>query len=81
MLDWGIKSFRTGTYATKIPPAIKFLALLDEFRPSAVVIKERMPPKRKIWQSEDYRTRIFDAAALGVAYFTRRKPSAEQLNT
>ena len=30
-----------------------------------------LPPKRKPWQSEDYRTSIFDAAALGAAYFTR----------
>jgi len=32
-----------------------------------------MPPKRKCWQSEDYRMGIFDAAAVGVAYFVRRK--------
>ncbi len=30
-----------------------------------------LPPKRKPWQSEDYRMRIFDAAALGTAYFAR----------
>ncbi len=33
----------------------------------------RLPPKRKCWQSEDYRMGIFDAAALGVAYFTRSR--------
>jgi len=32
-----------------------------------------LPPKRKPWQSEDYRVSIFDAAALGVAYFDRQK--------
>jgi len=32
-----------------------------------------LPPKRKPWESEDYRTSIFDAAALGVAYFDRQK--------
>ena len=31
-----------------------------------------LPPKRKPWQSEDYRTSIFDAGALGVAYFAGR---------
>jgi hypothetical protein len=31
----------------------------------------KLPPKRKIWQSEDYRMSVFDAAALGVAYFAR----------
>ena len=133
MLDWGVRSFRTGVNAVKIPAATKFLALLDEFRPSAVLVGERLarrtarhtkmlttirrqarsrripvrylsrrdvnrafvgfesnkyevasvlarqfpdlalrlPPKRKCWQSEDYRMGIFDAAALGVAYFVR----------
>jgi hypothetical protein len=32
-------------------------------------LASRLPPKRKIWQSEDYRMGIFDAAAVGVAYF------------
>jgi hypothetical protein len=135
MLDWGVRSFRTGVNAVKIPAGTKFLALLDEFRPSAVVIRERLtgrtakqtkmlatierqarsrripvrrisrrdvdrafvgfetnkyevasaltqqfpalasrlPPRRKCWQSEDYRMGIFDAAALGVAYFARRQ--------
>ena len=135
ILDWGVRSFRSGVNAVKIPAATKFLALLDEFRPSAVLIGERitsrttkqtkmlasikrqarsrripvrcisrrdvnrafvgfesnkyevasalarqfpdlalrLPPKRKCWQSEDYRMGIFDAAALGVAYFTRSR--------
>jgi hypothetical protein len=135
ILDWGVRSFRAGVNAVKVPAATKFLALLDEFRPSAVVIKERvrgrnekkikmlmmierqarsrripvrcvsrrdvnrafvgfesnkyqvaaalarqfpdlalrLPPKRKCWQSEDYRMGIFDAAASGVAYFVRRE--------
>jgi len=135
MLDWGLRSFRTGVNAVKIPAATKFLALLDEFRPSAVLIGERparraakqikmlatikrqarrrripvrfisrrdvnrafvgfhsnkyevasalarqfpdlalrLPPKRKCWETEHYRMGIFDAAALGVAYFARRR--------
>jgi hypothetical protein len=134
ILDWGIRSFRAGVNAVKIPAAKKLLALLDEFTPSAIVIREResrrstrktkmlatiekqahnhrisvrfisrrdvnrafvgfesnkyevasalakqfpalaskLPPKRKCWQSEDYRMGIFDAAAVGVAYYTRR---------
>ena len=35
-----------------------------------------LPPKRKPWESEDYRMSIFDAAALGVAYFDRQKNTA-----
>jgi len=135
MLDWGVRSFRTGANAVKVPASTKFLALLDEFRPSAVVIGERLtgrtekqtrmlatierqarsrripvrrvsrrdvnrafvgfesnkyevasalaqqfpalasrlPPRRKCWQSEDYRMGIFGAAAAGVAYFVRRE--------
>jgi hypothetical protein len=135
ILDWGVKSFRSRANAVKAPAATKLLSLLDEFTPSAVVIRERatgrstkkpklltiierqahnhriplrfisrkdvnrafvgfetnkyevasalakqfptlaskLPPKRKCWQSEDYRMGIFDAAASGVAYFVRRK--------
>ena len=144
VLDWGVKSFPSGAKAVKVPPAKKIAALLDEFAPQAVVLKERvahrsknyvrmadsigrqaenhqvplkfvtrpmvkstfaghernkheiacvlaarfpelaskLPPKRKCWQSEDYRMSLFDAAALGVAYFIRYakrvpNPSAE----
>ena len=132
ILDWGIKSFRRGVNAVKIPAAKKLLVLLDEFTPSTIVVRERetrrnrrmlaaierqarsrripvrfisredvnrafvgfeankyevasvlakqfpalasrLPPRRKFYESEDYRIGIFDAAAVGVAYFTRRK--------
>ena len=33
----------------------------------------KLPPRRKCWKSEDYRMSIFDAAAMGVAYFGRTK--------
>jgi len=42
-------------------------ALAERFAELAPIL----PPKRKPWQSEDYRMSIFDAAALGVAYFAR----------
>ena len=42
ILDWGVRSFRTGVNAVKVPAATKFLALLDEFGPSAVVMRERL---------------------------------------
>jgi hypothetical protein len=32
----------------------------------------RMPPERKCWMSEDPRTNIFDAVALGITYFYKR---------
>lgn len=35
---------------------------LPEFAP-------RLPTVRKIFKSEDYRVSMFDAAALGIAYF------------
>ena len=41
MLDWGVKSFRPGVNAVKVPAGKKFLALLDEYSPAAVVIRER----------------------------------------
>jgi len=35
------------------------------------VLAPRLPPKRKAWQSEHYQLSIFDAVALGLAYFGR----------
>ena len=32
-----------------------------------------LPPKRKPWQSEDYRMGIFDAAAIGIAYLAQHE--------
>ncbi|MDO7836094.1 hypothetical protein Q4610_13670 [Sphingobium sp. HBC34] len=32
--------------------------------------RHRLPPIRKIWMNEDARQSLFDAAALGLAYFT-----------
>ena len=32
----------------------------------------RIPPERKCWMSEDPRTNIFDAVALGITYFYKR---------
>lgn len=37
------------------------------------VLASKLPPKRKCWQSEDYRMSIFDAIALGVTYFSSSK--------
>jgi hypothetical protein len=39
-------------------------------------LRPLLPPKRKLWESEDYRMSIFDSAALGVAYFDRQKKAA-----
>jgi hypothetical protein len=43
------------------------------------VLATRLPPKRRAWQSEHYQLIIFDAVALGLAYFGRlRGLHAEQ---
>ncbi len=47
------------------------VALSDRFPELA----DRVPAKRKPWQSEDYRMSIFDAMALGLAYL--RLPASE----
>jgi hypothetical protein len=36
------------------------------------ILMSKLPRRHKCWQSEDYRMSIFDAAAAGVAYFSRR---------
>ena len=47
-------------------------ALADRF----AELRPVLPPKRKPWESEDYRMSMFDAATLGVAYFDRQKNPA-----
>jgi hypothetical protein len=127
ILDWGVKSFRRGANAVKVPMHQKLATLLGEFSPHIVILKEskgqperssktvlrlvesrgmpvrlvsgdavrrvfashshnkheiatavaqrfpelqgRLPPKRRPWESEDYRMSIFDAAALGITHF------------
>jgi hypothetical protein len=51
----------------------------------AIAIAERfpeltalLPAKRKIWQAEHYRMKIFDAAALALAYLAREKVRDER---
>jgi hypothetical protein len=131
LLDFGVRSFRGGANAVRVPPREKLAALFDEFDPAVVVRRDsfhrgnkwrlkiddallqeaakrrvpvrhvtrrgvkkaflghdgnkheiatdlaerfpalaaKLPPKRKCWQSEDYRMSIFDAAAVAVAHF------------
>jgi hypothetical protein len=131
LLDWGIKSFRHGVNAVKVPLDVKLALLFDQYEPDMVVIKEpraatlttparaildltkrrripvrqisaelvrrafadehdnkyqiassiakrcpelspRLGPRRKVWEAEKYSMSIFDAAALGIAYFTHK---------
>lgn len=128
LLDWGIKSFRHGVNAVKVPLSVKLALLLDHYGPDIVVIKEprtakltktvraimtlaqrrripvrrisgasvrkafpdesgnkyqiasviakrypelspRLGLRRKMWQAERYSMSIFDAVAIGLAYF------------
>ena len=41
----------------------------------------KLPPKRKIWQTECYRMSMFHAAALGVAYFARGKKAKGEFSS
>jgi len=128
LIDWGIKSFRHGVNAVKVPLNVKLALLLDHIEPEVIVIKQprtaalkksagaimalarcrgipvrlisgasvrsafpddshnkyqiasviakrypelsaRLGLRRKLWQAEKYSMSIFDAAALGIAYF------------
>jgi hypothetical protein len=129
LIDWGIKNFRHGVNAVKVPMNVKLASLLDQFGADVLVMKEpkkealkriaraitilakrhgipvrliscasvrrafpddshnkyqiasviasrypelvpRLGPRRKLWQAERYSMSIFDAAAIGIAYFT-----------
>jgi len=47
LIDWGVKSFRQGVNAVKIPASLKLAGLMDEFCPSAVVIQKELVDSRK----------------------------------
>src|SRR5258708_6633189 len=40
VIDWGVRSFREGVNAVKVPASAKFIGLLDEFSPSAIVLRK-----------------------------------------
>ncbi len=141
LLDWGVKSFRQGVNEPTVPASTKFAGLMDDFSPSAIVLRThdsdtkkralmrnallreatkrripvqllsrsgvknafpdcnrnkytiavaltkqlpelapKLPSVRKIWKSEDYCMSIFDAAALGVAYFQSRQAITRSLS-
>lgn len=43
-------------------------------------LRSILPPKRKPWQSEDYRMAILDAAARGIAYFKSKAANDQVLS-
>jgi hypothetical protein len=132
LIDWGVKSFRGGVNAVKVPINVKLTLLLDRWEPDLVIINggtgarlekvvhmiellssarkipvhlvsrssvrdafpesnqdkyqiagviarrypelaPRLPDRPKLWQSERYAMKVFDAVALGVAYFLQNK--------
>lgn len=131
LLDWGVRSFRRGVNAVKVPLRAKLRLLFNRYGPDLVLLKvpttaklrrkvssiaglahclriqvalvsgasiraafpesnknkdqiaaaiasrypelrPRLGPKRKSWQAERYSMSIFDATALGCAYFMRK---------
>src|SRR6266542_229639 len=45
LLEWGVRSFRGGVNAVKVPARIKLIALLDEFAPEVVLLKSGVKNK------------------------------------
>jgi len=41
LLDWGVKSFRQGVNAVRVPPNVKLGELMDEFLPKTIVLLKR----------------------------------------
>lgn len=137
ILDWGVKSFRSGVNGVRVPLGPKVRELIAAYVPDAIVLRRRagtdavfeelaraaeasrvavrcltrrevkscfpgcrnkdqvaaavcdrflelipaLPPKRVVWRKEDYRMRIFDAAATGIAYFRgKAEPSSLGMN-
>ena len=40
LIDWGVRSFRHGVNAVKVPMSRKLALLLDEYRPDVLVVRE-----------------------------------------
>lgn len=47
LADWGIKNFRHGVNAVKVPLDVKLALMLDQYGPDTVVIKEPRTEARK----------------------------------
>src|ERR1700732_2771901 len=69
MLDWGVRSFRSGVNAVKIPAATKFFALLDGFRPYAGVVRERSTRRTKMLATVERKAR---SRGIPVRWISRR---------
>lgn len=67
-----VKNSFVGSNRNKYTIAAALAKQLPELAP-------RLPSVRKIWKSEDYRMSIFDAVALGVAYFQSRSTVHKKL--
>jgi len=39
LLDWGVRSFRHGVNAVKVPMSRKLASLFDEYHPDALLVK------------------------------------------
>ena len=48
LVDWGIKNFRHGVNAVKVPLNVKFALLLDQYGPDIVVLNELRTATLKI---------------------------------
>ena len=44
MIDWGVRSFRHGVNAVKVPMSKKLALLLDEYRPGVLVVRGPSSP-------------------------------------
>ena len=112
LVDWGVRSFRRGVNAVKVPMKTKLSKLMKEHQPDLILVltpktelsfqqrlvakvatmnhvplravsrdvlkgafpdshNKHIPPKRKPWKPEHYRTSIFEAAAAGLSYVER----------
>ncbi len=87
-----IRSIARRLHSAGVPTAhIRDAKVKSTFRQCAAVTKEeiarliadcfpelawQLPPRRRPWQSQNRRMSIFDAAALGLAYFVEMDPDA-----
>jgi len=72
MLDWGIRSFRRGVNAVRIPAYKKFAELMEEFSPNAIVVQKGFFESKKKTGMRDALLKQAESHRIPIRFVTRR---------
>src|SRR3989442_11030832 len=72
LLDWGVKSFRQGVNAVKIPANEKLAGLMNDFSPSAIVVQKDFFESKKKTGMRDALLKQAGGHRVPIKFLTRR---------